>query len=81
MKIENAIPAIIDYCRYWIDDFDLRAELAFNMAFRERIPIENASPSLADSITAMQSIPPKNTIPYGSASRAKPTLDGRTRAN
>lgn len=31
MKIENAIPAIIDYCRYWIDDFDLRAELAFNM--------------------------------------------------
>ncbi len=51
MKIEKAIPAIIEYCREWIEDFDLRAELAFNMSFRERIPIENASPSLADSIT------------------------------
>ena len=51
MKIETAIPAIIQYCREQIEDFDLRAELAFNMSFRDRIPIENASFSLANGIS------------------------------
>lgn len=47
---EKAILAIVDYCKEWITDFQMRADLAVSKVWRERIPIERADYELANEV-------------------------------